>query len=104
MALVPLSATLEQAEAERYAVGYFEAWDTYSLEAVNRDPYYRENLVLGDLPAGMYRVSIPYGGFLYEQEISILPGAVNYFSFRGFKGFEMDRPPTPEAQFTPDFP
>jgi murein DD-endopeptidase MepM/ murein hydrolase activator NlpD len=77
---------------------------TYSLEAVNSDPYYRENLVLGDLPAGSYLVSIPYGGFLYEQEITILPGVVNYFSFRGFKGFEMARPPTPEAEFTPGFP
>ena len=34
MALVPLSQLLRDAEAGGYAVGYFEAWDLYSLEAV----------------------------------------------------------------------
>jgi fructose/tagatose bisphosphate aldolase len=34
VALAALSHLLETATAERYAVGYFEAWDTYSLEAV----------------------------------------------------------------------
>jgi len=31
---VPLSELLRAARADGYAVGYFEAWDTYSLEAV----------------------------------------------------------------------
>ena len=34
MALVPLSRLLQAARAGGYAVGYFEAWDMYSLEAV----------------------------------------------------------------------
>ncbi|MBM3501459.1 MAG: class II fructose-bisphosphate aldolase [Armatimonadetes bacterium] len=34
MALVPLSKLLADAAAGGYAVGYFEAWDMYSLEAV----------------------------------------------------------------------
>ncbi|MBM3474046.1 MAG: class II fructose-bisphosphate aldolase [Armatimonadetes bacterium] len=34
MALVPLSRLLADAAAGGYAVGYFEAWDMYSLEAV----------------------------------------------------------------------
>ena len=34
MALVPLSRLLEAARAGGYAIGYFEAWDMYSLEAV----------------------------------------------------------------------
>lgn len=34
MALTPLSKMLEAARIGRYAVGYFEAWDTYSFEAV----------------------------------------------------------------------
>lgn len=34
MALVKLSKLLKDAEAGKYAVGYFEAWDTYSFEAV----------------------------------------------------------------------
>jgi ketose-bisphosphate aldolase len=34
MALVPMSKLLAGARAGGYAVGYFEAWDAYSLEAV----------------------------------------------------------------------
>jgi fructose/tagatose bisphosphate aldolase len=34
MPLVPLSRLLADARAGGYAVGYFEAWDSYSLEAV----------------------------------------------------------------------
>jgi fructose-bisphosphate aldolase class II len=34
MPLIPLSKLLADARAGRYAVGYFESWDTYSLEAV----------------------------------------------------------------------
>lgn len=34
MPLVPMTALLGQAKAGGYAVGYFEAWDSYSLEAV----------------------------------------------------------------------
>ena len=34
MPLAPLPGLLAAARAGRYAVGYFEAWDGYSLEAV----------------------------------------------------------------------
>lgn len=34
MPLIPLSKLLRDARARGYAVGYFEAWDMYSLEAV----------------------------------------------------------------------
>jgi fructose/tagatose bisphosphate aldolase len=34
MPLVPMTRLLADARAGRYAVGYFEAWDAYSLEAV----------------------------------------------------------------------
>jgi len=34
MAIAKLSELLADARARRYAVGYFEAWDTYSLEGV----------------------------------------------------------------------
>jgi len=34
VALVSLSQLLQEAQADGYAVGYFEAWDTHSLEAV----------------------------------------------------------------------
>lgn len=34
MPLVPLTTLLAEARTDGYAVGYFEAWDSYSLEAV----------------------------------------------------------------------
>ena len=34
MALVPLTELLSAARSGKYAIGYFEAWDSYSLEAV----------------------------------------------------------------------
>ena len=34
MPLVPLTELFERARREGYALGYFEAWDSYSLEAV----------------------------------------------------------------------
>lgn len=34
MSLLPLSDLLRHAQTEGYAVGYFEAWDSYSLEAI----------------------------------------------------------------------
>jgi hypothetical protein len=38
---------------------------------------------------------------LFEQEIQILPGAVSYFTFEGFKGFGDPKPPPLESEFTP---
>jgi ketose-bisphosphate aldolase len=34
MPLVPLTGLLDDARSDGYAVGYFEAWDSYSIEAV----------------------------------------------------------------------
>lgn len=65
-----------------------------SEAAVNSDPYYRENLVISDLPAGRYEIQIAYAGRRYLQEIDIHPGAVTYFSFVGMSGFDL-QPPDP---------
>jgi murein DD-endopeptidase MepM/ murein hydrolase activator NlpD len=74
---------------------------SYGEGAVNSDPYYRENLVIGDLPAGRYELRAAYGGQSFTQEIDILPGVVNYFVFRGFDGFFLVTPEAPDADFTP---
>jgi len=74
---------------------------TYGEGAVNSDPYYRENLVLGDLPAGDYTILIAFAGTLYNYDIHINPGMVTYFRFQGRKGFYSDLPPTPDVAFTP---
>jgi murein DD-endopeptidase MepM/ murein hydrolase activator NlpD len=34
--------------------------NTYAEGAVNADPYYNENMVLSDLPAGLYKISLTY--------------------------------------------
>lgn len=65
---------------------------SYGSDAVNSDPYYQENLVIGDLPAGRYEIQIAYLGRKYIQEINIYPGAVTYFSFMGRSGFDLQPP------------
>jgi murein DD-endopeptidase MepM/ murein hydrolase activator NlpD len=78
------------------------AWilKTYGETGVNSDPYYNENLVLSDLPAGVYLVNVPYAGLNNRMEIQILPGQVTYFTFQGFKGYNTELPPPPQTDIT----
>ena len=69
---------------------------TYGPTTVNSDAYYKENLVLGNLPAGVYEVNIPYGAFNRVQDIQILPGQITYFSFYGYNGYDFTLPPDPQ--------
>ena len=68
---------------------------SYGTSAVNSDPYYKENLVLSDLPAGEYEITIDYLDKRYTQEITIHPGAISYFTFRGEKKFTTNLPSSP---------
>ena len=65
---------------------------TYGPLLVNSDAYYNENVVMGDLPAGVYELSIPYYYATLTTEIQILPGQVSYFSFQGFIGYDPTLP------------
>jgi murein DD-endopeptidase MepM/ murein hydrolase activator NlpD len=76
------------------------AW-SYGKTSVNSDPYYQENLVVGDIPAGRYRLRAAYGGVYYSTEIEVQPGRVSYFTLRGFQGFKVESPPSPGEAFTP---
>jgi len=80
-----------------------QTWNvnSYGEGTVNSDPYYRENLVLGDLPSGDYIVWLPYEGSTYNTEIHINAGMVSYFTFKGKNGIKNEPPPTPFAEFTP---
>lgn len=80
-----------------------QSWNvkSYGVGTVISDEYYRENLVLGDLPAGRYEVWVPYEGSTYNLEIDISPGRVSYFTFHGRGGFHTDIPPTPGTEFIP---
>lgn len=75
--------------------------NSYGEGAVNKDPYYRENLVIGDLPAGEYTILMPFAGALINYDITINPGRVTFFKFQGRKGFTTELPPTPGADFIP---
>ncbi|HEX9028808.1 MAG TPA: M23 family metallopeptidase [Anaerolineales bacterium] len=83
-----------------------QSWtvNTYGNGSTNSDPYYNENMVIGDLPAGNYVVWIPYNGSTYNLNIQIKPGLVSYFTFRGRDGFFTSPPPNPPADFTPPAP
>ena len=75
--------------------------NSYGAGTVNSDPYYRENLVIGDLPAGVYELRAAYAGFSHRMEIEIFPGRVSYFVFRGHDGFSVEDPPLPEFEALP---
>lgn len=68
---------------------------TYGNQAVNSDPYFGENLVLSDLPAGHYRVTVEHQEEPMEGEIDIRPGAVSYFTFRGKLAIDTSLPDEP---------
>ena len=73
---------------------------TYGPMTVNSDEYYKENVVLGDLPAGIYELNVPFGALNRKVNIQILPGQITYFSFQGYKFFDFTLPSISE----PDIP
>ncbi len=76
------------------------AW-SYGKTAVNSDPYYQENLVIGGLPEGQYLLRTSFGGMNFSVPIEVHAGVVNYFTFQGYNGFSIEAPPMPGAEFTP---
>jgi len=68
---------------------------------LNRDPYYQENLVLSDLPAGLYEVEVIYRYYVYRDEIEIRPGAVSYFVWSGYFGYQETLPSDPLPENLP---
>jgi len=74
---------------------------TYGTDTANSDPYYQENLVIGDLPAGDYTIRIYYAGGAYNGKVTIYPGLVSYFEFWGYRGFEIGQLPSTQADYSP---
>ena len=74
---------------------------SYGIGPAISDPYYGENLVVGDLPAGRYELRTAYAGRNFTLEVDIRAGVVNYFVFDGFDGFLQATPSLPEAVLTP---
>jgi murein DD-endopeptidase MepM/ murein hydrolase activator NlpD len=79
-----------------------QEWNVVSYgdsPGINQDPYYQENVALGDLPAGDYLIEIPYFGERFSVRTTVYPGHVTYFQFRGRQGFDMSPPPALESDF-----
>jgi murein DD-endopeptidase MepM/ murein hydrolase activator NlpD len=85
--------SLKSLDTEKFYTAY-----TYGPQVVNSDEYYFENVVISNLPAGVYELNIPYGALNRTTNIQILPGQVTYFSFHGYSLFDTNLPditPTP---------
>jgi murein DD-endopeptidase MepM/ murein hydrolase activator NlpD len=75
---------------------------TYGLGgATNMDPYYQENLVLGDLPAGIYKITLEFDEKNVQTWMEIFPGQVTYFTFKGELGYSTEWPADPRLDFLP---
>jgi murein DD-endopeptidase MepM/ murein hydrolase activator NlpD len=74
---------------------------SYADGAVNSDPYYNENLVLGDIPAGVYRMFVTLNGTVIQTEATIVAGQVNFFTYTQRDGLVFQPPPTPSNGFIP---
>ncbi len=87
---------IDQQEVTVTSLDTGQEWTVFSYrnKAVNSDAYYQENLVISDLPAGKYELSLVYKDKPYSQDIEIHPGAVSYFRFKGEKSFSL-APPSP---------
>jgi murein DD-endopeptidase MepM/ murein hydrolase activator NlpD len=77
---------------------------TYAFGVVNPDPYYQENLVLSDLPAGIYKLTLNYQEKDIQTWVEIFPGQVTYFTFTDKEGFQVVPPPEPKLDFLPITP
>ena len=74
---------------------------TYAKGAANSDSYYHENLVLSDLPAGLYKIAMEYNDKDLQFWVDIYPGQVTYFTFTDEDGFSVVPPPMPTLDFLP---
>ena len=75
-----------------------QSWqaNSYGGDQVYSDEYYNENLVIGDLPAGRYELSLNYLSKIFTSEIEIQAGLVTYITFQGYYGLTLTSPPLPE--------
>lgn len=70
-----------------------KTYDRKVIENHQNDPYYEENFVFNDLPAGRYELFTYYNYVAYKYVFEIVPGAVNYIDFLGKQGFQKGIPP-----------
>jgi hypothetical protein len=68
------------------------------VKHIYSDDYFRENFVIGDIPAGEYELSMIYKNKWYRTNVTIAPGTVNYVTFNGRNGFKQAMPEAPEIE------
>jgi murein DD-endopeptidase MepM/ murein hydrolase activator NlpD len=95
--------TLQQVEVTVKNTATGQSWlvKTYGPGPVNHDPAYNENMVLGDLPAGLYKVTFSYKDKPQQDWMYIYPGQVTYFTFRGTQRFNVAPPNPPKIDNLP---
>jgi len=77
---------------------------SYAEGAVNRDEYYQENLVLGDLPAGKYLLVVDEATVAARTEVTIYPGQVTFFTYNNADGISFERPTPTVPPYVPQEP
>jgi hypothetical protein len=70
----------------------FRSQSYSSIFTINGDPFYGENFAVSDLPAGRYKIQIPYYGYMYQNFVEVYPGRISYFRYRGLMGFSDFQP------------
>jgi len=97
--IYPIKEQVPQDES----INYLWIGKSYQNQAINCDPYYKENLTIANIPAGTYILSIPVTniGYSYQEIVEIRPGQVTFFKFNLWRGFTRENPPTPEVFFSP---
>ena len=94
---------IREQDSQDESLNYLWIGKSYRNQAINFDPYYKENLTIANIPAGTYMVIIPVTniGRSFQKEIEIRPGQVTFIKFNLWRGFTEDFPPTPEVFFSP---
>ena len=68
-------------------------------EGVDPDEVWRENFVVGDLPAGRYTLTLSFEGTAYRRTLDVLPGRTNFVVVAA--NFTFVPTPTPTPTYTP---
>lgn len=89
----------QQLWLESLETGYkYDIMSYAPVKHIYSDDYFRENFVIGDIPAGEYELSMIYKNKWYRTNVTIAPGTVNYVTFNGRNGFKQAMPEAPEIE------
>jgi murein DD-endopeptidase MepM/ murein hydrolase activator NlpD len=77
---------------------------TYEPSGVQSDDVWGENFVVGDLPAGLYRVVLTTAGETFRREVRIKPEMTNFVIFQADFTWAPTYTPTPTPTSTPTPP